>query len=94
MLSTDTILGWLKRFRRKPHAVLWGGRECDRWIGSPEDLRLAELERTHARREAAALAKLARQLVADAGRAGMPASEALKRLQAMGAAIDEQANRP
>lgn len=47
------------RVRRQPALVLWSGRLDDRLAGSPEDLRLAELERTHSRRLALAFSRLA-----------------------------------
>lgn len=82
------------RLRRPPRAVLWGGRECDRWIGSPEDLALAELERRLSARSAQHA--LAMRRLADVGarqaalvaQVGVSSSQALEALSAMGAALD------
>jgi hypothetical protein len=60
-LRTSLLRAWLRAFPARP--VVWGGRAIDRWIGSPADLRLAELERIaakHRHRQTAALAALAR----------------------------------
>lgn len=52
-----TDLGWRLRLRRPPGVVLWGGRECDRQVGSKPDLLLA----AHARRIAMILHARQRQ---------------------------------
>lgn len=88
----------LRLLIRPPQPVIYGGRpDADRWIGSPEDLRLAERERRLAalelalRRIGLRMATAMAPAVNAARKLGMSAERAARNLQRASAMLTPEA---